>query len=86
LNKPTPSQGLPPPSADSPQILIWSGSTAVGQYAIQLARAAGYHVITTASPKHHAFLKELGASETYDYKEERLPEKISKEHPKLVSD
>lgn len=47
--------------------------------------SAGYHVITTASPKQHSLLKELGASEVYDYKEEGLPEKISKEHPKLVS-
>lgn len=57
----------------------------MGQWAIQLARAAGYHVITTASPKNHALLKKMGASELYDYKEESLSEKISKEHPHLDS-
>lgn len=52
---------------------------------IQIARALGYHVITTASPKNHSLLKSYGAAETYDYREEGLPEKISKEHPKLSS-
>jgi NADPH:quinone reductase-like Zn-dependent oxidoreductase len=74
---------LPELSADSPQVLIWSGATAVGQYAIQLARAAGYHVITTASPKNHALLEQMGAAEIYDYRDENVPEKISKEHPNL---
>jgi len=74
---------LPTLNADSPQLLVWSGATAVGQIAIQFGRALGYHVITTASPKNFALLKSYGAAETYDYREEGLPEKISKEHPKL---
>jgi len=74
---------LPSLSPESPQVLIWSGATAVGQWAIQLARAAGYHVITTASSKNHALLEKMGASEIYDYKDETVPEKISKEHPNL---
>lgn len=49
-------------------LLVWGGSTSVGSNAIQLAIAAGYEVITTASPKNHAYLKNLGASEVYDYK------------------
>lgn len=84
LNLPSKTEtALPSLSPDSPQVLIWSGATAVGQYAIQLARAAGYHVITTASPKNHALLEKMGASEVYDYKDENIPEKISKEHPIL---
>ncbi|TFY60929.1 hypothetical protein EVG20_g7242 [Dentipellis fragilis] len=39
----------------------------VGQHAIQLARIAGYKVITTASPKHHALVKSLGAAVAIDY-------------------
>jgi NADPH:quinone reductase-like Zn-dependent oxidoreductase len=74
---------LPPISPDSPQVLIWSGATTVGQWAIQLARSAGYHVITTASSKNHALLEKMGAAELYDYKDENVPEKISKEHPNL---
>lgn len=47
--------------------LVWGGSTSVGCNAIQLAKAAGYDVTTTASPKNQEYLKRLGASEAYDY-------------------
>jgi NADPH:quinone reductase-like Zn-dependent oxidoreductase len=48
-------------------VLIWGGSTSVGCNAIQLAIAAGYEVITTCSPKNFALVKQLGASEVFDY-------------------
>jgi NADPH:quinone reductase-like Zn-dependent oxidoreductase len=48
--------------------IVWGGSTSVGCNAIQLAVAAGYDVISTASPKNHAYLKTLGASQVFDYK------------------
>lgn len=48
-------------------LIIWGGSTSVGCNAIQLATAAGYDVIATASPKNFEYLKLLGASELYDY-------------------
>ncbi len=50
-----------PPATNGVSILILAGSTSVGQYAIQLAKAAGCFVITTASPARHSYLKELGA-------------------------
>ena len=74
---------LPEITSTSPQVLVWAGSTSVGQWAIQLARAAGYHVITTASPKNHGVLQKMGAAEVYDYRDETVPDKISKEHPNL---
>ena len=40
----------------------------MGCNAIQLARAAGCEVITTASPKNNAYLKQLGAAEVFDYR------------------
>ena len=46
---------------------IFGGSTSVGANAIQLAVAAGYEVISTASPKNHAYVRGLGASEVFDY-------------------
>ncbi|KFZ15958.1 hypothetical protein V502_05307 [Pseudogymnoascus sp. VKM F-4520 (FW-2644)] len=63
---------LPHPTA-SPEstgktILIWGGSTAVGSNAIQLAKASGFEVIATASPKNFDYVKSLGAAEIYDYK------------------
>nr|VWP00375.1 Peptidyl-prolyl cis-trans isomerase (PPIase) (EC [Ganoderma boninense] len=47
--------------------LILAGSTSVGQYAIQCARMQGFSpIITTASPKHTAFLQSLGATHIID--------------------
>ncbi|KAF5569154.1 oxidoreductase zinc-binding dehydrogenase family superfamily [Fusarium phyllophilum] len=53
--------------ANGKVILIWGGSTSVGCNIIQLAKAAGLEVITTASPKNFDYLKKLGASQTFDY-------------------
>lgn len=63
--------GLRLPSADArptgETLLVWGGSTSVGSNAIQLAVAAGYEVITTASPHNFDFVKSLGASQAFDY-------------------
>ncbi|KAF2170833.1 hypothetical protein M409DRAFT_18806 [Zasmidium cellare ATCC 36951] len=56
------------PKPTGKTVLIWGGSSSVGCNAIQLARAAGYKVISTASPSNHALLRQLGASEVFDYK------------------
>ncbi|CAO1629544.1 unnamed protein product [Sympodiomycopsis kandeliae] len=74
---------LPELKQDSPQLLVWAGSTSVGQFAIQLARVAGYRVITTGSPKNHAYLKSLGADDVYDYRDESTPDKIAQKYPNL---
>jgi NADPH:quinone reductase-like Zn-dependent oxidoreductase len=58
-----------PPRPDKKEVLlIWGGSTSVGCNTIQLATAAGYEVVTTASPHNHEFLKNLGAVAAFDYK------------------
>ncbi len=48
-------------------VLVWGGSTSVGSNAIQLAVAAGYDVITTASPHNHDYVTALGADRVFDY-------------------
>jgi NADPH:quinone reductase-like Zn-dependent oxidoreductase len=48
-------------------LLVWGGSTSVGSNAIQLATAAGYDVITTASPKNFDYVRALGAAQAFDY-------------------
>ena len=48
-------------------LLVWGGSTSVGSNAIQLAVAAGYEVVTTASPANFAYVQKLGASQVFDY-------------------
>lgn len=49
-------------------LLVWGGASVVGMAAIQLARLAGLTVYATASPKHHAYLRSLGASVLVDYR------------------
>ena len=56
------------PTPSGKTLLIWGGSTSVGCNAVQLAAAAGYEVIATASPKNHDYLKKLGAVEVFDYR------------------
>lgn len=63
--------GLEQPSAHPEKsgktVLIWGGSTSVGCNAIQLAVAAGYDVITTASPRNFDYVRGLGARMAFDY-------------------
>jgi NADPH:quinone reductase-like Zn-dependent oxidoreductase len=61
---------LPTEPAQKPigkTLLVWGGASSVGSNAIQLAVAAGYEVITTASPKNFEYVKKLGASHVFDY-------------------
>ncbi|KAK7035347.1 hypothetical protein VNI00_011878 [Paramarasmius palmivorus] len=48
-------------------LLVWSGSTSVGQIVMQLAKLSNMRVIATASPKQFDFVRSLGADEVYDY-------------------
>ena len=48
-------------------VLVWGASTSVGTQAIQLAVAAGYEVITTASPHNFGYATSLGAAQVFDY-------------------
>jgi len=58
------------PRGDAPRdwVVVWGGSTSVGSNAIQLAVAAGYSVLTTASPQNHDRMRELGAQHVVDYR------------------
>ncbi|OWY49857.1 GroES-like protein [Alternaria alternata] len=56
-----------PGNVDVP-ILIWGGSSSVGQFAIQILHYYGYrNILTTASRKHHEKLRNLGATQVFDY-------------------
>jgi NADPH:quinone reductase-like Zn-dependent oxidoreductase len=67
---------------DNP-ILIYSGSTTVGLYAIQLAKLAGLKVIATASPKSHDLVKEYGADDVFDYRSPTAVEDIIQAYPNI---
>jgi NADPH:quinone reductase-like Zn-dependent oxidoreductase len=53
-------------------VIICGGATSVGSNAIQLAVAAGYSVVTTASPKNFGYVKSLGATYAFDYRSKNL--------------
>jgi NADPH:quinone reductase-like Zn-dependent oxidoreductase len=58
------------------RVLVHGGAGAVGLFAIQLARRAGAHVVTTASARHSDFLRQLGAERVLDYRAERFEEQL----------
>lgn len=62
-------------------ILIHAGAGGVGSIAIELAKAVGAKIYTTASPKNHAYVKKLGADEIADYRTQDVTEWISKKEP-----
>ena len=64
------------PKPSSETVLVWSGATSVGCNGIQLARAAGYEVIATSSPKNFEYLKKLGAGHVFDYNSPSVVEDI----------
>ena len=70
---------LPTEPAQKPigqTVLIWGGASSVGSNGIQLAVAAGYEVITTASPKNFEYVKKLGATQVFDYNSPSVVEDI----------
>ncbi|KAH9849337.1 GroES-like protein [Lenzites betulinus] len=57
-------------------VFVYGGSSSCGQYAIQLARASGYKVVTTASPHNFGLLNDLGATAMFDYHDPAVVDKI----------
>lgn len=57
-------------------ILIHAGAGGVGGFGIQLAKAAGKKVLTTASGHNHDYVKRLGADEAIDYRNEDVEERV----------
>ncbi|MFI1723146.1 NADP-dependent oxidoreductase [Streptomyces sp. NPDC020489] len=53
--------------APGDRVLIHAAAGGVGHVAVQLARELGAHVIGTARPGKHAWLRGLGADELVDY-------------------
>lgn len=57
----------PPRKANGKVVVIWGGASSVGSNAIQLAKAAGYSIITTTSAKNFSYVRKLGADQVFDY-------------------
>jgi NADPH:quinone reductase-like Zn-dependent oxidoreductase len=59
------------------RVLVHSGSGGVGHVAVQLARAMGARVTTTASPGYHETLRALGADVVLDYARSALADAVA---------
>ncbi|KAH8100355.1 chaperonin 10-like protein [Cristinia sonorae] len=68
-----------PKSAESPTILIYSATTSLGLFVLELSKllrtSAGnpYRIFATASPKNHDKLLQLGVEKVSDYREPEWP-------------
>lgn len=58
------------------RVLIHAGAGGVGHLAVQIARARGAYVITTASPSKLDFARSLGADEVIDYTKDDFADKV----------
>ncbi len=54
------------------RVLITGGAGGVGTFAIQIAKALGAHVITTASSRGRDLVERMGADEVVDYENEKF--------------
>ncbi|KAF2759760.1 zinc-binding oxidoreductase-like protein CipB [Pseudovirgaria hyperparasitica] len=63
-------------ATDKKALLIWGGSASVGASMVQVARIMGITTYVTASAKNHGFLKTLGASRLFDYKDADVVQQI----------
>ena len=58
-------------------VLIYGGSSATGSLGVQYAKASGYKVVTTCSPRNFDFVKGIGADEVLDYNDSECGKKIN---------
>ena len=59
------------------KVLIHAAAGGVGSMAVQIAKYLGAEVYATASAQNHAYLKDLGADFTIDYKTQAFDELVS---------
>lgn len=81
--------GLPfvnptPATRKNEAIFIYAGATSAGLYHIEIAKAAGYTVVTTASPRSFDLVKKYGADSVFDYKSPTVAADIIRAHPGLT--
>lgn len=66
----------PVPTGSRGVVVVWGGSTSVGMNAVQLARAAGYDVVSTASPRNAELVRSLGADVVVDHHGDRAVDEL----------
>ena len=67
-------------------VLVTAAAGGTGQFAVQLAKLAGNHVIGTCSTEDKvALLKDLGCDRVINYRQESLHEVLKKEYPRGIN-
>lgn len=75
---------LPLPGNESSQqktILVYGGSSSVGQFVIQFAKQSGLKVVSTVSAKNQALVKRCGADQVIDRNDPNLGDLLQKAGP-----
>ncbi|KAJ5784917.1 uncharacterized protein N7503_010129 [Penicillium pulvis] len=77
----TPALGLPYPSLEGVPstgrtLVVYGGSSSVGSMTIQIATAAGVHVIAISGAHNFDFSKRCGAARVFDHKDALLAGKV----------
>lgn len=65
-----------PPTKQQGAFIVWGASSSVGTAAVQIAKSLGYSVYAVCSPRNHAYIKQLGAKETFDYNDSSVVKNI----------
>jgi 2-desacetyl-2-hydroxyethyl bacteriochlorophyllide A dehydrogenase len=65
-------------------LLIHAGAGGVGSLAIQFAKEAGAHILTTAAEEKHTYVKDLGADVAIDYKKQNFVQEVKKLYPQGI--
>lgn len=71
--------GIPrdlPAVPEKQALLVWGASSSIGSFAVQQGKLMGFEVYATASPRHHEYLKTLGATRLFDYSSDTVREEI----------
>ncbi len=63
--------------SEGDRVLVHRAAGGVGFNAVQIAVALGAHVVGTASPRNHGFLRDAGAAEVFDYSAGPISEQLS---------
>lgn len=71
------AQHHPQPEQGAGSVVVWGGATSVGSVAIQLARASGYRVLSTASPHNHDHVRSQGAAVVEDYRDPSVIDRLT---------
>ena len=63
------------PTKSSGAFIVWGAASSVGSAAVQIARSLGFTVYAVNSAKHNDYIKSLGATECFDYRDKEIVSK-----------